>query len=57
MLACGSETRTSFYLIESVMGHILEDDWLHRENISELHLGDVQSTDDMGPAWEKGKNK
>lgn len=39
-----------FYLAEPVVGYILEDDWLHGENISKLHLRDVQSADDMGPA-------
>lgn len=31
------------------MGDILEDDGLHGENVGKLHLGDVESTDNMGP--------
>lgn len=37
------------YLEVSLMGHILQDDGLHGENVGKLHLGDVERTHDVGP--------
>lgn len=37
------------YLEVSLVGDVLQDDGLHGENVGELHLGDVERTDDVGP--------
>lgn len=39
-------------LIEAIMRHILQHDGLHGEHIGKLHLGDVEGTHHVGPAWE-----
>lgn len=48
----GGQQRTSWaYLVEAVVGDVLQDDGLHGEHVGKLHLWDVQSADDMGPPW------
>lgn len=41
-----------FYLDVSLMWDVLQDDGLHGEDVGKLHLGDVECTHHMGPAWQ-----
>lgn len=38
-------------LVEAIMRHVLQHDGLHGEHVGELHLGDVEGTHHVGPAW------
>lgn len=39
-------------LVEAIMRHILQHDGLHGEHVGKLHLGDVEGTHHVCPAWD-----
>lgn len=53
----GSRRKRRPYLVEAVVGYILQDNWLHGEHIGKLHLWDVQSTDNVGPPWRSKQDR
>lgn len=54
--AWGREGARRAHLVEAVVRNVLQDDGLHGQHVGKLHLGDVQSTHNVGPAWgSKGR--
>lgn len=53
----GSRRKRWPYLVEAVVGYVLQDDGLHGEHVGKLHLWDVQRADDVCPAWGRGRDR